>query len=97
MVRTEARANRAHTGTWASDVGTPYGGWTVPVALIDASWLCYSVGAGGDVSFDLGLIDGYGATVRSIEPVAEYVQEAQHSAAGRSQFTARQVVLGPSP
>jgi hypothetical protein len=35
-----------------TDVGTPSGGWTVPRQLIDDAWLCYCVGAGGDVSFD---------------------------------------------
>lgn len=76
-----------------TDVGTPYGGWTIPGQLIDDSWLCYCIGAGGDVSFDLCLIDRYGATVRSIEPVAEYVQEARRSAAGRDRFSTYQAAI----
>ena len=76
-----------------TDVGTPYGGWTVPGQLIDDAWLCYCVGAGGDVSFDLALIDRYGATVRSIEPVAEYVEEARRSAAGRDRFSTYQAAV----
>jgi FkbM family methyltransferase len=77
----------------AIDIGPPYGGWTIPGQLVDQSWLCYSVGAGGDVSFDIALIERYGATVRSIEPVAEYVQEARNSAAGRERFSAHQAAI----
>lgn len=76
-----------------TDVGTPYGGWTVPGRLIDDAWLCYCVGAGGDVSFDLALIDRYGATVRSIEPVAEYVEKARRTAAGRDRFSTYQAAV----
>jgi FkbM family methyltransferase len=75
------------------DLGTRYGGWTIPGQLIDDSWLCYCIGAGGDVSFDLALIDRYGATVRSIEPVAEYVEEARRAAAGRDRFSAYQAPI----
>jgi FkbM family methyltransferase len=28
------------------DLGTSYGGWTIPGELVEASWVCYSVGAG---------------------------------------------------
>lgn len=76
-----------------TDVGTPYGGWTTPGQLIDDSWLCYCIGAGGDVSFDLALTDRYGATVRSVEPVAGYVEEARRSAAGRVRFSAYQASI----
>jgi len=76
-----------------TDVGTSYGGWTIPGQLIDDSWLCYCIGAGGDVSFDLALIDRYVATVRSIEPVAEYVEEAMRAAAGRDRFSAYQAAI----
>src|SRR4051794_7177942 len=51
-------------------LGDPeYGGWVVPERLIGADWTCYSVGAGGDISFDMELIDRWGIRVRSIDPV----------------------------
>src|SRR6185312_7474119 len=53
-----------------------YGGWTLPDGLIEPSWVCYSVGAGGEISFDLDLIARYGVTVRSIDPVPRYVERA---------------------
>ena len=59
------------------DVGSSYGGWKMPDALIEPSWVCYCVGAGGDVSFDRELVERYGATVRAFDPVADYVRSAQ--------------------
>jgi FkbM family methyltransferase len=62
------------------DVGTKYGGWTIPLDLIDDSWLCYCVGIGGDISFELELIARRGVTVRSIDPVEDYVEGARVAA-----------------
>ncbi len=69
-------------------LGNPYyGGWIVPGDLIEPSWLCYSVGAGGETSFDMELIRRYGMTVRAIDPVAEYVQKAIEDAEGDPRLT----------
>jgi FkbM family methyltransferase len=69
-------------------VGNPaYGGWRIPAHLIEPGWVCYCVGAGGDVSFDLGLIARYGVTVRCVEPVAKYVDLARKQAAGDPHFS----------
>lgn len=74
------------------DVGTGYGGWTIPVELVRPDWTCWCVGAGGDISFDLALLDR-GATVRSFEPAPSYVEHAREQAAGRERFTAQQVAI----
>src|SRR6478609_9858118 len=57
-------------------LGNTFGGWIVPGALIEPDWVCYSVGAGGETSFDMELIARYGVTVRSIDPVEKYVELA---------------------
>jgi FkbM family methyltransferase len=75
------------------DLGTSYGGWTVPVELIEPSWVCYCVGAGGDVSFDLELIRRYGVEVRTFDPVADYVEGAQEQGAAEPRFSARQAAI----
>ena len=75
------------------DLGTSYGGWTVPVELIEPSWVCYCVGAGGDVSFDLELIRRYGVEVRTFDPVADYVESAQEQGAAEPRFSARQAAI----
>ena len=68
------------------DLGTRYGGWTIPDEVVQPPWLCYCVGCGGDVSFDLELIQRYGATVRAFDAVAEYVELANDKAGQRATF-----------
>ncbi len=70
------------------DLGSVPGGWTFPTHLIEASWMCYMVGAGGDVAVDLDLIRGYGVRVRSFDPVEPYVVRAREEAAGELRFSA---------
>jgi FkbM family methyltransferase len=65
-----------------------YGGWLIPGDLVEPSWVCYSLGAGGDTSFDLDLIQRYGVTVCSVEPVPAYVQKAILDANGDTRFVA---------
>lgn len=68
-------------------LGTPYGGWWVPDDLIGPDWLCYSVGAGSDISFDLELIARYGARVRAFDPFEVFGQMAERAAAGDPRFS----------
>jgi hypothetical protein len=75
-------------------LGTPYGGWAVPDGVIDADWVCYCVGAGGDISFELELMDRYGCEVVSFDPAAEAETIALREAAGRAPFTFRGVGTG---
>jgi FkbM family methyltransferase len=58
-------------------LGTDYGGWIVPSSLIEAGAVCYCVGAGEDVSFDLLLATMFGAEVHTFDPTPrsiEYVE-----------------------
>ena len=59
---------RHDTGHRMEMIGTHYGGWCVPVELIDEDWICYCVGAGEDISFDLGLIESFGCRVFAFDP-----------------------------
>ncbi len=78
------------------DLGTTYGCWRVPAALIEPGWIGYSVGAGGDVSFDVELMRRYQMTVRAFDPVAEYVDNAIGEAAGDPHFTVMQAAIATS-
>jgi len=73
-----------------------YGGWTIPGGLVRPSSICYCVGAGGDISFDLELIRRYGVTVRAFDPVADYVQRAREDAGDEPRFTIHQVAIAKS-
>jgi FkbM family methyltransferase len=68
-------------GATVVDLGTSYGGWTVPSDMPRDGWTCYSIGVGGDISFDLEIIRRYGMRVRCVEPVLEYVESARATAA----------------
>jgi FkbM family methyltransferase len=70
-----------------------YGGWRLPGSLIEPSWLCYSVGAGGETSVDMDLIARYGITVRSIDPIPKYVQLALEHAEGNPRLTAHEAAV----
>jgi len=78
------------------DLGTPYGGWTVPGDLIEPSWTCYSIGAGGDISFDLALIDRFGPTVRAFEAVPDLARAAVEDGSQEPRFSAYQAAVAPS-
>jgi FkbM family methyltransferase len=74
-------------------LGSPYGGWLLPDGLVEPGWVCYCVGAGGDVSFDIELMRRYDATVRSIDPVEEYVEQAVADAGADSRFSCYRAAL----
>lgn len=78
------------------DMGSDYGGWTIPGGLIEPSWVCYCVGAGGDISFDMELIQHYGVTVRSFDAVDQYVTRAVEQSNGEPRFSAFQAAVATS-
>ncbi len=77
-------------------IGGDYGSWTVPGRLIRPEWLCYSVGAGGDISFDMELIERWGVRVRAIDPVPDYIRRALEQADGDDRLTAHQFAIATS-
>ncbi len=85
-----------HGAPGLASLGSAYGGWTIPTDLLGASPLCYCVGAGGDISFDLALIERFGATVRAFDAVDEYVQQARQQAGEEPRFTVRQAAIAAS-
>lgn len=54
-------------------IGTPYGGWIIPQNRLKPDSVCYLVGAGEDVSFDLGVAAQYGCTVHIFDPTPRAV------------------------
>jgi FkbM family methyltransferase len=75
------------------ELGSDYGGWLVPAGLLGRSWVCYCVGAGGDISFDLELIRKFDATVRAFDPVDAYVRSSLEQAGDEPRFSAHQAAL----
>jgi FkbM family methyltransferase len=76
-------------------LGYAEGRWRVPPDTIDAGWVCYCVGTGKNISFDLALIERYGCEVHAFEPAPEaasYVAEAAH---GVARYRFHPVALAP--
>lgn len=62
-------------------LGTDYGGWTVPVNLLNERSICYCVGVGIDASFDFSLVEQFSCNVFSFDPTPKavaYMERAQY-------------------
>lgn len=75
------------------ELGSAYGGWRIPDGSVHSGDVCYCIGAGGDVSFDLELIRRYGAVVRTVDPVEAYEAQALGSASGEAGFSFRRAAV----
>jgi len=84
---------RIEPGPAIVELGTAYGGWKIPVDAVSEGQICYCIGSGGDISFDLELIRRYGAVVRAVDPVAEYGTAALETAGGEPRFSFRQAAV----
>src|SRR6476646_3408587 len=91
----EANMERAPTqlGPSIVELGSSYGGWAIPEGVVRPGWLCYCVGIGGDVTFDVELIRRYGVRVRASTPVPKYVDWARDQLRGVDGFSAHQAAL----
>jgi FkbM family methyltransferase len=65
----------------------------LPRTTLARGWMCYCVGAGADISFDLELMWRFDMRVRCIDPVQEYIDAAVASAAGEARFSAYRAAI----
>lgn len=68
------------------EIGTTYGGWIVPVNLLNAKSICYCVGCGEDISFDLGLVDEFGCNVFAFDPTPRSIEHVKKVAGKNSMY-----------
>ncbi len=94
----EARVKQAELEPCSGLVhlGTEYGGWWVPGELITSEWLCYSVGTGADVSFDLALLRDYGVRIRAFDPFHVFGEMAVREANDDPRYSFHEVAIAPS-
>jgi len=62
------------------EIGTEYGGWVIPSSIIGAESVCYCVGCGEDISFDMGLIERFGCDVFAFDPTPRAIKYAREAA-----------------
>ena len=55
-------------------IGTEYGGWIVPSNLFDRDSICYCVGCGEDITFDIGLSDRFGCDIYAFDPTPRAIE-----------------------
>jgi FkbM family methyltransferase len=65
----------------------------LPCAAVTPGGTCYCIGAGADISFDLGLIRHFDMRVRCVDPVREYIAAAMADAAGEPRFSAHHTAI----
>lgn len=67
-------------------IGTNYGGWITPIDLIKKQSICYCVGIGEDISFDLGIIRRFGCQVYGFDPMPRAKLHVQKHAENVNEF-----------
>jgi FkbM family methyltransferase len=91
-----ARRIEIHRRPGLVRLGSAYGGYVVPLALVDADWICYSGGLGDDISFELELIAATECRMYGFDPTPRAVAHAQGVAAHNPHFTFMPVGLWSS-
>ncbi len=67
-------------------LGSSGGGWVIPERLLGAKSVCYCVGVGEDVTFDLELIQRFGCEVFAFDPTPKAVAHVQKRCADQPRF-----------
>jgi len=67
-------------------LGSDYGGWIVPAALLNRDSVCYCAGAGEDITFDLELVKRFGCQVHIFDPTPRAIAHVERVAAGVPQI-----------
>ncbi|MBA1146045.1 FkbM family methyltransferase [Ectothiorhodospiraceae bacterium WFHF3C12] len=75
------------------EIGSKYGGWVVPADLFDERSICYCVGCGEDISFDLGLVEQFGCDVYGFDPTPRAVAHVKQVARDLSKYHFHEVGL----
>ncbi len=63
-----------HTEIATMRLGTPYGGWIIPPNRLHSDAICYLIGAGEDISFDLALIEKFNCPAHIFDPTPRSIE-----------------------
>ena len=73
--------------------GQSYGGYRVPIGMLTADSVVYSIGVGENTQFDLELIKRVGCTVHAMDPVPRAAEYARGVAATEPRFVFHQLAV----
>lgn len=68
------------------EIGGDYGGWVIPTLLIGPNSICYCVGCGEDITFDMGLINTFGCHVYGLDPTPRAIAHVKEVAGENSKY-----------
>jgi FkbM family methyltransferase len=74
-------------------LGTKYGGWLVPTALIREDWVVWDAGIGEDASFPVELIRRFGCSVDAFDPTPRAIAYVASTLADEPRFRLHEVGL----
>lgn len=77
-------------------LGSGYGGYGVPEGVIGSNWVCYCIGTGSDITFDLALIRNYGCQVFACDPAPQAEAYIHEASAGVEGFSFMRAAVGPA-
>jgi FkbM family methyltransferase len=81
-----ARRIDVHPWHGLTRLGSGYGGYVIPLDLVDAESICYSGGLGEDISFELELVAATGCQMYGFDPTPRAVAYAEGVAAENPRF-----------
>lgn len=67
-------------------LGSTYGGWTIPTSLVSKGAICYCVGCGEDITFDLALIRQFGCDVFAFDPTPRAIDHVRRAAGNIAEY-----------
>jgi FkbM family methyltransferase len=78
--------SKIHRTARLEEIGSRYGGWIIPVDFVREHSICYCVGVGEDITFDLRLIERFGCLVYAFDPTPRAQAHVQTHARGVEKF-----------
>ncbi len=67
-------------------LGTEYGGWVIASKLLSSESICWCVGVGEDITFDLALIDRFGCQVWGMDPTPRAIRHIETHAKNQADY-----------
>ncbi|MBA4017513.1 MAG: hypothetical protein C0483_10105 [Pirellula sp.] len=75
------------------EFGTSYGGWVIPTSIFNSNSVCYCVGCGEDITFDLGMIEHFQCDIHGFDPTPRAIKHVTRVAGNNPKYHLHEVGL----